>query len=98
MYHKNCLSGYVLKLKREVELIMRDSDDTEDECTETVIKDVPMSMDLTTSAYHLSEVREEVTRQLFSQNIGESILHDSVDCLVAKTLSCFQAHPKCFPQ
>ena len=62
MYCKNCISGYVLKFKREVELIMRDSDDTEDECTETVIKDVLMSMDLTTSAYHLSDLREKVTR------------------------------------
>ena len=61
MYCKNCISGYVLKFKREVELIMRDSDDTEDECTETVIKDVLMSMDLT-SAYHLSDLREKVTR------------------------------------
>ena len=62
MYRKNCISGYVLKFKREVELIMRDSDDTEDECTETVIKDGLMSMDLTTSAYHLSDLREKVTR------------------------------------
>ena len=66
---------------------MRDSDDTEDECTETVIKYVLMSMDLTTSAYHLSDLHEEVNRQLFSQDIGESILHDFVDCLVAKTLA-----------
>ena len=73
MYRKNCLSGYVLKFQREVELITRDSDDTEDECTETVIRDVFMSMDLTTSAYHLSDFREEVNRQLFSRNIGESI-------------------------
>ena len=99
MYHKNFLSGYVLKFQREVELIMRDSGDTEDECTETVIKDVLVSMDLTTSVYHLSDFREEVTRQLFSRNIGESIVfHDSVDCLVAKTFLCFQAHSKCFPQ
>ena len=83
IYHKNCFGGYVLKFKREIELIMRDSDD---ECTETVIKYVLMSMDLTTSAYHLSDLHEEVNRQLFSQDIGESILHDFVDCLVAKTL------------
>ena len=76
---------------------MRDSDDTEDECTETAIKDALMSMDLA-SAYHLSDLREEVTRQLFSRNIGESIRHDSVDHLVAKILLCFQAHSKCFPQ
>ena len=98
MHRKNYLSGYVLKFKREVELILRDSDDIEDECTETVIKDVLMSMDLKTSAYHLSDLREEVTRQLFSRNIGESILHNSVDCLAAKTLLCFQVHSKCFPQ
>ena len=77
---------------------MRDSDDIEDEYTETVIKDVLKSIDLTASAYHLYDLREEVTRQLFSPNIGESILHDSVDCLVAKTLLYFQAHSKYFPQ
>ena len=87
-----------MKFKREVELIIRDSDYIEDDCTETIIKDVLMSMDLTTSVYHLSDLREEVTRQLFSRNIGERILHDSVDCLVAKTLLCFQARSKCFPQ
>ena len=57
---------------------MRDSDDFEDKCTETVIKDVLMSMDFTTSAYHLSDLCGEVNRILFSRNISESILHDSV--------------------
>ena len=62
-----------MKFKREVELIIRDSDDIEDECTETVIRDVLMSMDLTTSAYHLSDFCKEVTKQLFLRKIGESI-------------------------
>ena len=97
MYHKNCLGGYVLKFKQEVELIMRDSDDIEDECTETVISHVLMSVDLTTSAYHLSDLCKEVTKQLFLRKIGESILHDSVGCIVAKTLSCFLTHSKRFP-
>ena len=55
------------------------------------------SMDLTTSACYLSDLYKEVAKQLFLQKIGESILHDSVDCIVAKTLSCFQTHSKKFP-
>ena len=97
MFHKNCLGGYVLKFKQEVELIMRDSDDIEDKCTETVISHVLMSVDLTTSAYHLSDLCKEVTKQFFLRKIGESILHDSVGCIVAKTLSCFLTHSKRFP-
>ena len=69
MYHKDCLSGDVLKFKREIEFIMKDIDDIEGECTKTIIKDVRMSMNLT-SAYHLSNLREEVSRQLLSRNIG----------------------------
>ena len=89
-----------MKFKREVEPIMRDSDDIEDEITKTtktVIKDVLMSIDLTTSAYHLSDFRDDITRQLLSRNIGESILHDSVDFIVAKTLLYFQTYSKGFP-
>ena len=96
MYHENCLSGYVLKFK--FKFIMSDSNDIEDECTKTVIKDVLMSKDLTTSAYHLSDLCEEVTRQLLSWNIGESILYNSVDSIVGKTFLCFQAHSRSFPQ
>ena len=73
MYHKNCLSGYVLKFKREVEQIMSEGDNIEDENTETIIKDVLMTMDLTSKAYHLSDIREEVSRQLSLHNEGESI-------------------------
>ena len=57
---------------------MRDSNDFEDKCTETVIHNVLISMDFTASAYHLSDLCEEVNRILFSRNISESILHDSV--------------------
>ena len=39
---------------------MRHSDDMEDECTEIVIKDVLVSMDLAASAHHLSNLCEEV--------------------------------------
>ena len=97
MYRKNCLSGYVWRFKREVELIMRDIDDIEDECTETIEKYVFMSMNLT-SAYHLSDLREKVARQLSSRNVGECILYEFIDCIIGKTLLCFQAHSKCVPQ
>ena len=56
----------------------------------------PYELDLT-SAYHLSDLREEVTGQLLSRNIGEGILHEFIDCIVGKTLLCFQTHSKCFP-
>ena len=77
---------------------MRDSDDIEDECTKTVIKDVLMCMGLTKSAYHVSDLHEEVTRQILSRNIGDSMLHDSENCILAKTLFCFKIHSKGFPQ
>ena len=50
---------------REFELIKRDIEDIEDKCTESIIKDVLMSMDLI-RAYHLSDLPEELTRQLLS--------------------------------
>ena len=77
---------------------MRDIDDIEDECTKTVIKDVLMCMGLTKSAYHVSDLHEEVTRQILSRNIGDSMLHDSGNCILAKTLFCFKIHSKGFPQ
>ena len=66
MYHKNCLSGYALKFKLEDELIMRDNNDIENECTKTIIKNLLISIDLATGAYHLSDLCEEVTRHLTS--------------------------------
>ena len=66
MYHKNCLSGYALKFKLEDELIMRDNDDIENECTKTIIKNLLISIDLATGADHLSDLCEEVTRHLTS--------------------------------
>ena len=56
-----------------------------------------MSMGLITSTYHLSDLCKEVTKQLFLRKIGESILHDSADCVIAKALLCFQTHSKRFP-
>ena len=50
---------------REFELIKRDIEDIEDKCTESIIKDVLMSMDLI-CAYHLFDLPEELTRQLLS--------------------------------
>ena len=38
---------------------MRNSDNSEDECAETAIKDVLISKDLTTSAYHLFDLRKK---------------------------------------
>ena len=55
----NCLRGYILKFKREVELIMRDINYIEDECTKTVTKGALMSMDFTSRAQHLSDLQEE---------------------------------------
>ena len=52
-------------IMREFELIKRDIEDIEDKCTESIIKDVLMSMDLI-RAYHLSYLPEELTRQLLS--------------------------------
>ena len=66
MYHKNCLSGYALKFKLEDELIMRDNDDIENECTKTIIKNLLISKDLATGAYHLSDLCEEFIRHLTS--------------------------------
>ena len=59
IYHLNCLNGYFLKFRREVEFIMRNSDNSEDECAETAIKDVLISKDLTTSAYYLFDLRKK---------------------------------------
>ena len=78
--------------------MMGDIDDIEYECNEAIINDVLISTDLTASAYYLPDLREEVTRQLLSQNIGESILNGFVDSIVGKTLLYFQTHSKCFPQ
>ena len=78
--------------------MMGDIDDIEYECNEAVINDVLISTDLTASAYYLSDLREEVTRQLLSQNIGDSILNGFVDSIVGGTLLYFQTHSKCFPQ
>ena len=72
MYYKNCLGGYVLKFKREVELIVRDRNDTEDECTETVIKHVLMSMDLAASAYHQSGFVKKSPDNCYHQMLVEA--------------------------
>ena len=55
----NYLRGYILKFKREVELIMRDINYIEDEWTKTVTKGVLMSIDFTSRAQHLSDLQEE---------------------------------------
>ena len=54
MCHKNCIKGYALKFKQYIEFIKINSGGIEDKYTETGIKDVLMSMSLTTSAYYKS--------------------------------------------
>ena len=56
----------------------------------------PYELDLT-SAYHLFDLREEVTRQLLSRNIGEGILHEFIDCIVGKRSFVFRHIQNVFP-
>ena len=72
LYHSNCLSNYLLKFKREVELIIDGKDDLDiDEKTDAVFKEVLQVFDLQHQANHLSSVRDLLNGKLQLENLGK---------------------------
>ena len=71
MYHSNCLSNYLLKFKREVELIMNDQQDFgENKDIGKIFQDLVKSLDLKHQAIHLSIVRDLLNEKFHAENIG----------------------------
>ena len=57
LYHKTCLSSYILKFKRELELIMMDND-------------VLQTLDLGQEEHYVSTVRDHLNDRLKEENLS----------------------------
>jgi len=71
MYHNNCLSSYILKFKRDIELMTAESEDDFNEDAETLVDDYIDGLQLTDKAYSISNVRDDINKRLKANKIGK---------------------------
>ena len=86
MYHKSCMESYLLKFRRDIEVIVQFQDD--EDITDSVelkatFKDVIASLDLDTSGYALSDIREMLEKRLQSVGVGK---HKTSKFLLSRVL------------
>ena len=72
MYHRNCLSSYVIKFKRDLEIIFEEHEDqVNDDFTEKIIDEVFQQLNIQENAYHLSNIRDQINKRLSSSCCGK---------------------------
>lgn len=70
MYHNHCLSGYLLKFKREIESMMAESDNDDVDDVKETIDNFISKLEMTTNYYNLSDVRDDINKMLKNTAIG----------------------------
>ena len=67
----DCLSNFLLKFKRKVELIVNDEHDfTKTEDIDQMFRDILEQIDLQHQAIHVSTVRDLLNEKFYNENIG----------------------------
>ena len=74
LYHRNCLSNYILKFRRDLQLIMDNEEDTMDEDGVTLVDEIIEQLNLKNEAYHLSDVRDMVNKRFLDNGFGKTSL------------------------
>ena len=74
LYHRNCLSNYILKFQRDLQLIMDNEEDTTDEDGVTVVDEIIEQLNLKNEAYHLSDFRDMVNKRFLDNGLGKTSL------------------------
>ena len=69
-YHKNCMSSYILKFKRELEWVMMDDEDNVDDSVEALFNDVLQTLNLRQEAHYISTARDLLNDRLKEGNLG----------------------------
>ena len=66
LYHRNCLSSYILKFKRELETLIAvmEDGDTLNESSVVIIDDALGNLKLENTAYTLFSVRDHINQKL----------------------------------
>ena len=74
LYHRNCMSQYILTFQRDIEDVMN-YDDTDISCdmTQLVLKEMLSTLNLQQYAYSMSEYREILNKKL--AEAGSGIFH-----------------------
>lgn len=93
-YHSNCLSNFLLKFKRKVELIVNDKHDfTKTEDIDQMFRDILEQIDLQHQAIHVSTVRDLLNEKFYEENIGmltssETTRSNNMFLVFIKLFSC----------
>ena len=72
LYHKNCTSSYILKFKRELELLMMDDEDNVDDSVEASFNDVLQTLNLLQETHYVSTVGDLLNYKLKEENLSLS--------------------------
>ena len=71
LYHKNCMSYYIVKFDREVDQLINSDDTVFDNSTEDIFNRVIANLDISNKAHYVSNVRDIVNQELEKCSIGK---------------------------
>ena len=75
LYHKNCVSYYILKFDREVNQLVNSNNTVFDNSTGDVLNSVITNLDVSNKAHYVSNVRDIVNQEFEKSSIGNICLH-----------------------
>ena len=75
LYHKNCMSSYILKFDREVDQLINSDDTVFDNSTEDVFNRVITNLDVSNKAHYVSNVRDIVNQEFEKSSMGKTCFH-----------------------
>lgn len=74
VYHSNCLSNYILRFKRDIELLMNDKDDLDEaEGSDKIFKDLMENLDFQHHAIYISTLRDLMNAKFLEKSSGSYI-------------------------
>ena len=71
LYHKNCMSSYILKFDREVEQLINSDDTVFDNSTDGVFNRFITNLDVSNKAHYVSNVRGIVNQEFEKSSIAK---------------------------
>ena len=75
LYHKNCMSSYVLKFDREVDQLINSDDTVFDNSTEDIFNRVITNLDVSNKAHYISNVQDIVNQEFEKSSVGKNLFY-----------------------
>ena len=75
LYHKNCMSSYILKFDRELDQLINSDDTVFDNSTEDVFDRAISNLDVNNEAHYVSNVQDSVNQEFEKSSVSKICFH-----------------------